>query len=807
MHFRAPLEHGAPYLLDALREGLPALVWFEISEREHGDAVAQANKLAEAFNHTLGQNIIDYGVTPPYITIILQRYDALFDRYCFVYSGNQVLPGMLELFQHMLALGHQVVVLGEMNLPDAQVVSAQELMLEPEEALQLASLTFQLPEATVQAIYQKSQGIFEKFWVEVHLQKGWSIPHQPCAAGRRVPRGFEVEIKPEFLLPLLLKKEKHLEALELAAEALPEKVLDFLEQSASRVILQGEHVRLWQVLNRLPPELLAHEAVMRWRLEAAYLMDRHVGLREEVLSCLQQHEAPELRALAANLWFFGMGEDSFAEASRAVQHKRSSLTVQALARAFRWQIRELRDIQHYVDLSFEALRLAEADKNTLQIIRASVHLPYCLLLNNQLQEAAHWANWTMQFLNALPVVNAVDRLLTLNAWYYLRILTGDHVGLEGGLQDALKLSRNTSESLHYLLHCTWSEYCLIVGQPSQALEHWLEIWSSYNRHERGRFAYYLVRLCMALGQEKEAEQYAREALALSADAPLWKRRYAHLALALSVLHSRPQEALQHLNSVENIGPFKYSERVWVAAPLLKKIIQEDPPVQNEDTNEAEEQYIRALSLYERLEYVGSFHLLRENESEPPSSDLLYIKTLGSQEVSLAGEVLDLSPRQVEIVVLLALHPQGLTGEQLLLELYGDAGTYSNLKALISRLRRIVPIVSQPYKLQLEYRADFLELQERIRQGRMEQVVRLYAGGFMEHSTAPGIESMRNELERQVKALAENSRDPDFVLKLAEKLEDDLDIWEHLSHILPRQSQHYAFVLAQVKRLREEWGVV
>ena len=193
--------------------------------------------------------------------------------------------------------------------------------------------------------------------------------------------------------------------------------------------------------------------------------------------------------------------------------------------------------------------------------------------------------------------------------------------------------------------------------------------------------------------------------------------------------------------------------------------------------------------------------------ETRSNDQLIIRTLGRTEVRLRGEVLDLSPRQMEIVVLLALHPQGLSGEQLLLELYGDEGSYGNLKALISRLRRTVPIQSQPYKLQLGYRADFLELFESIRQGRLDQVLELYSGRLLEQSHAPGIEGLRDELERQLKSLVENAADPEWMLKLAERFEDDLEVWEHLALHIPRQSQHYAFVLAKVKRLREDWGVV
>lgn len=807
VHFCAPPEYGGPYVLDALRKQLLPLVWFELTEREHQDLVAQTNKMVEAFNQTLEQNILDYGITPPYIATILQRYDAVFDRYCFVYSGIERVPALDDLFVQLIELGHQVILLGEMPSQAPVMISKSDLRLTPEEAREIGEQGLGLAPDAVQKVYQKSQGVFEKFWVEAHLQKGWAIPHQPCASGRRLPKGFEVEIQPAFLLPLLLKKGKHLEALDLAVDAFPERILEFLEPSASRLVLQGEHEQLLRLLNRLPAHLMQDEQVLRWRLEAAYLMDQHQALQAEVVEYLQDHEAPELRALAAYLWFFGAGDEGYQQALQAVQIKRSTLTVQALARAFRWQIQTLDDVQHFVDLSFEAVRLAEQENNSLQIIRASSNLPYALLLNNQLQEALHWANWSVQYLNGLSVVNAVDRLLTINMWHYMKILSGELEGLEGSLQSALKLARNTSETMYYYFNTTWSEYCLIAGKPEQALTFWSEIWNGYHRQDKGRIAYHLVRLLVALGRDQEAQRYAREAMALCADAEPWRKRYAHLAMAVSLVQTSPTESLEHLQLLESLEKFKYSERSWLAVPLLKKVIFERLGMTDETKEKsAEQEYLRHLTLHEQLEYTASLRFLQNLAQDHKKPDTLYFKTLGDTSISLGERILELSPRQMEIIVLLALFPQGLTGEQLLLELYGDDGNYSNLKALISRLRRIVPIQSQPYKLQLDLKADFLDLQQALRTGSLGRVIELYQGRFLEHSRAPGIENFRQLLERQVKAMVESSQNVQEILPLAEVMQDDLEVWEHLMRLIPRNSQHYAFVLARVNRLREELGM-
>jgi hypothetical protein len=54
-----------------------------------------------------------------------------------------------------------------------------------------------------------------------------------------------------------------------------------------------------------------------------------------------------------------------------------------------------------------------------------------------------------------------------------------------------------------------------------------------------------------------------------------------------------------------------------------------------------------------------------------------------------GPVLDLSMRHAEILALLALYPDGLTGEELTLHLYGDDGNRVSTRAEMSRLRKLL----------------------------------------------------------------------------------------------------------------------
>ena len=74
---------------------------------------------------------------------------------------------------------------------------------------------------------------------------------------------------------------------------------------------------------------------------------------------------------------------------------------------------------------------------------------------------------------------------------------------------------------------------------------------------------------------------------------------------------------------------------------------------------------------------------------------------------------DLSPRHSEIIMLLALHPEGLSNEELRSRLY-EAGVKSvTVRAEISRLRKLLgPILlSNPYRLEQPVQADHTALRE------------------------------------------------------------------------------------------------
>ncbi len=125
---------------------------------------------------------------------------------------------------------------------------------------------------------------------------------------------------------------------------------------------------------------------------------------------------------------------------------------------------------------------------------------------------------------------------------------------------------------------------------------------------------------------------------------------------------------------------------------------------------------------------------------------LEIQALGVPSVTFRGEKQHVSQRQLEILCLLALNPQGLTLEAFHADLYGDTPvSLSTLKAELSHLRRMLDgqIGSRPYRLLMPVWADFVSIWSELRAGQVENACSLYRGSFLPQSASPALEEWRH----------------------------------------------------------------
>ncbi len=171
--------------------------------------------------------------------------------------------------------------------------------------------------------------------------------------------------------------------------------------------------------------------------------------------------------------------------------------------------------------------------------------------------------------------------------------------------------------------------------------------------------------------------------------------------------------------------------------------------------------------------------------------------------------LRLSRRHAEILVMLTLHQEGLTGEQLSDRLYEGQACPTTLRVELTRLRRIVGdlVASRPYRLTRPVRADFLDVADALRTGDLRTAVDAYTGPLLPGSEAPGVSAQRRWLDTRIRAAALSCPDPAPVRAWAERGGfGDLQVWERLVLIAPRQSPDRAVAAARVRQLRADYGL-
>lgn len=172
----------------------------------------------------------------------------------------------------------------------------------------------------------------------------------------------------------------------------------------------------------------------------------------------------------------------------------------------------------------------------------------------------------------------------------------------------------------------------------------------------------------------------------------------------------------------------------------------------------------------------------------PGSARLRIDCLGAHQVVRDGNPLPLPPRQIEILTLLALEPEGFTPDRLRAALYGDRPvTASTFKAEVSRLRRALGglVATRTYALTEPVDCDAVEVLKALERGDVSGALRLYAGPLLPRSQAPGIVEWRACLEVAVREAVLASSRPEHALRYGERAPYDAAVHEHALRVLGR----------------------
>ena len=173
---------------------------------------------------------------------------------------------------------------------------------------------------------------------------------------------------------------------------------------------------------------------------------------------------------------------------------------------------------------------------------------------------------------------------------------------------------------------------------------------------------------------------------------------------------------------------------------------------------------------------------------------LEIHALGQPRVLFRGKPMNLPMRQIEILCLLALNPQGLTLEGFHAALYGDLPvSTTTLKAELSHLRRLLDgqIGSRPYRLQIPIWADFIHVWQALRQQQSSEAFSLYRGSFLPQSESPELEEWRHCIDAVMGKALDSCQDPSLLMdKLCSSTSGSELVRERLSELVSRPARRF-----------------
>ncbi|MCH0565906.1 MULTISPECIES: transcriptional regulator [unclassified Streptomyces] len=163
-----------------------------------------------------------------------------------------------------------------------------------------------------------------------------------------------------------------------------------------------------------------------------------------------------------------------------------------------------------------------------------------------------------------------------------------------------------------------------------------------------------------------------------------------------------------------------------------------------------------------------------------------LSCLGVERAERGGTLLPVRPRQLEILALLALEPDGFTPEQLRAALYGDRPvTTSTFKAEVSHLRRALGggITPRRYALTTAVACDAVEVLRALERGDTATALHHYRGPLLPRSEAPGVVEWRARIEVAVREAVLASRSPEHALRYGDRAPYDAEVHEHALRLL------------------------
>ena len=799
-------EFGTRELLSELGSSAKPLLRLDIPPTAAKNPIEQGIVLSDAIRETFGSPLFGYGVPVDHGLELLQRHAPLLGPMTIALTGSELVPDLVQKLVLTISDSVSLVLVYERDQPhdlrlevaDFAFLDENNLKLTPAEACELGHP--HVPATEARRLLDSTKGAFVPYVSELYRAQGLPRYRTPSNSALQDPVVPEI-LSPNEMFDLLAQRGKWMEALELAVHQLPSRAEEVIDRAGDLFFDRGLFDGLWRLLSRLPASSKRSERVLYWQLSAAIAIGRQQEVIADVEEFLREQEGPELRALYAAS---GLALNPLEDGERAYRAKRSALT----ANFYGFVLATHSDPQGAIPYLEEALDRFEKRGNHHRVVSTAISVCDAYINLGSYSKAASWASWALKEFAARDLREELLRYHATSLLAYVKLLLGE-VETGASLLDPIQLTDEIFgvPSMEAVIS-TMGDYALVRGDPAEALRLYELVFERFGRRLGPYAVNDMVRALVWLNEPERAQHLAREAVALSSGSNDYEKQRARLALGTATAAVKPEEAVNILDDVLTHYQTALNSPALAQAGLQLARAQ----IARGDAAAARAALFRSAPGLNELSKSG-WLLLAGPESDIQSvwdlwnedSTPLELRFLGGHKIRVKHQTKDYPMRWCEILAVLAYYPDGLNGERLSFLLQGDDGNMSTLKANVSRMRKDVPVSSRPYRIELPFTADFVEMDKALREGRVRDALEHYHGPLLPESDAPFVVELRGYLEETLRQAALTSGDSEVLLSLARKLGDDLELWEATSQKLSQNDPLLPLAKAHVKRIQRSWG--
>jgi tetratricopeptide (TPR) repeat protein len=782
------------------------LVWVDLSTEKHVDAVALGNRFVDAINRATGAYILPSGATFLRSVAAFRRLAGLLGPFVIAVAGAERFP---EVVHEVLPLHHGgsrvVVISNDPGLVESfdslSVISGGDLRMTRQEAASLVD--GRLEDAEIESLLNDCEGDYARvndaLRARLGLPQYWSAANDDVVAESAEEFGLDANT----FVEALVRRKRYIEAFELMCARAQHMVPRFIDQCGEAYFERGLFDRFWHHMYRLEVKTIENEGVMRWYFSAAMAVNRHDDLIPMIEAYLDKWEAPELRAQYAAS---RPSRQFLEETTRAVRSLESPVTLRHHAFALSLVGRH----QEACEVLQRGLRLSDVLGRDQLVVAMGTDMCIALQRAGAFRDSVWWGEWACQEYSRRGLREEYRRVSGVAALAFSKMLVGDEVGLKDLVEDVGISSGMIGVPSYEGVVSTVADFFSVSGEVEKAVELYSLVFEAAPFDLAGLIAVDYVRCLVEFGDKVRAVEVGERAFAVSRSSSVYQQKCGSLARAIALKAAADPQAISALRSVvEAFGDGCDRVRLCQACIHLAEanLAAGDVDGARWAISQTNDQLLALGDTGWRLLGGSGPTLARVRAMTAATPSGLDLSLLGVPNATLHSEQVVLTQRQLEILLMLTQFPEGVSLEFLSGLLYGERAVPSTTKAAVSRLRSTVPLTSRPYRIGVPVRADFLELLEHLRHGRVRQAVSLYRGPLLRESDVPAIVSLREQIDESLRAAVLASGDASAMLELANRTDgDDLQLLEEAFRHLPARDPQSPLVRARIRQVRRDWGV-